>query len=93
MLVDIEKSLRCGRLEGQDGQEFLVVKGHLWSRCLGGFQGSRNVLGGAEGCRGDAGLRPRWALLRKGSGRDVQPHPDLSWDHCKDQPFLGHAQG
>lgn len=29
MLVDIEKSLRCGRLEGQDGQEFLVVKEHL----------------------------------------------------------------
>lgn len=25
------------------------------------------MLGGAEGCRGDAGLRPRWDLLRKGS--------------------------
>lgn len=29
MLVDIEKSPRCGRLEGQGGQEFLVVKEHL----------------------------------------------------------------
>lgn len=29
MLVDIEKSLSCGRLEGQDGQEVLVVKEDL----------------------------------------------------------------
>lgn len=30
MLVDIEKSLRCGsRMEGQSGWEVLVVKGDL----------------------------------------------------------------
>lgn len=26
------------------------------------------------GCRDDAVLRPRWDLLRKDSGRDVQPY-------------------
>lgn len=45
------------------------------------------MLGGAVGCKDDAGLRPRCDLLRKDSGRDVQLTALLG--SLQDQPFLG----
>lgn len=57
------------------------MKEDLHRRCLGGIQGSRNVLRGAGACTDGAGMRPRYDLLRKDSGKDVLLQP--SWSHCR----------